>query len=95
VLRDPTLEHPRCVFQLLKTHYSRYTPEVVARIAGCSVEDPSAAEASCAPYAPPSGASPASPARTAARPRQISFSPTRPNRWLTYAWMSARAAVNT
>ncbi len=39
VRRDATLEHPRCVFQLLRSHYSRYTPEVVARIAGCSVED--------------------------------------------------------
>jgi anaerobic selenocysteine-containing dehydrogenase len=24
---DPTLENPRCVFQLLKQHVSRYTPE--------------------------------------------------------------------
>jgi formate dehydrogenase major subunit len=32
--RDPTLEHPRCVFQLLKRHYSRYTPEMVERICG-------------------------------------------------------------
>src|SRR5512139_3693297 len=24
---DPTLQHPRCVFQLLKRHFSRYTPE--------------------------------------------------------------------
>jgi len=39
VRRDPTLEHPRCVFQLLKAHYSRYTPEVVARIAGCTVAE--------------------------------------------------------
>ncbi len=31
---DPTLEHPRCVFQLLKKHYSRYTPEVVEEICG-------------------------------------------------------------
>lgn len=38
VRRDPTLEHPRCVFQLLKRHYSRYTPSMVARIAGCSEE---------------------------------------------------------
>lgn len=36
VRRDQSLEHPRCVFQLLKQHFSRYTPEVVARIAGCS-----------------------------------------------------------
>lgn len=39
VRRDPSLQHPRCVFQLLKAHYSRYTPEVVAQIAGCSVAD--------------------------------------------------------
>jgi len=31
---DPTLEHPRCVFQLLKRHYQRYTPAVVAEICG-------------------------------------------------------------
>ena len=31
---DPTLEHPRCVFQILKRHYSRYTPEVVERVCG-------------------------------------------------------------
>jgi len=36
---DETLEHPHCVFQLLKKHYSRYTPEAVAEICGCSVED--------------------------------------------------------
>jgi formate dehydrogenase major subunit len=32
--RDPTLQDPRCVFQLLKRHYSRYTPEMVQRICG-------------------------------------------------------------
>src|ERR1700732_3154273 len=31
---DLTLEHPRCVFQLLKQQYSRYTPEMVERITG-------------------------------------------------------------
>ena len=31
---DLTLQHPRCVFQLLKQQYSRYTPEVVERITG-------------------------------------------------------------
>jgi formate dehydrogenase major subunit len=36
---DPTLQHPRCVFQLLKKHYRRYTPELVAESCGCSVED--------------------------------------------------------
>jgi formate dehydrogenase major subunit len=32
--RDMTLEHPRCVFQVLKRHFSRYTPEMVERVAG-------------------------------------------------------------
>jgi formate dehydrogenase major subunit len=36
---DETLQHPHCVFQLLKKHYRRYTPELVARTCGCSVED--------------------------------------------------------
>ena len=31
---DLKLEHPRSVFQLLKRHYSRYTPEMVERITG-------------------------------------------------------------
>jgi formate dehydrogenase major subunit len=31
---DLTLQNPNCVFQLLKKHYSRYTPEMVERISG-------------------------------------------------------------
>ncbi len=31
---DPTLEHPNCVFQILKRHFARYTPEVVEQICG-------------------------------------------------------------
>jgi formate dehydrogenase major subunit len=31
---DTTLQDPRCVFQLLKKHYARYTPEMVERICG-------------------------------------------------------------
>lgn len=31
---DPTLQHPRCVFQVLKRHFSRYTPEMVERYCG-------------------------------------------------------------
>src|SRR5579871_4112147 len=38
VVYDTTLEHPRCVYQLLKKHYSRYTPEVVERITGIPKE---------------------------------------------------------
>jgi formate dehydrogenase major subunit len=34
VMTDPTLQDPRCVFQLMKTHYSRYTPEMVEKICG-------------------------------------------------------------
>jgi formate dehydrogenase major subunit len=32
--RDPTLEHPRCVFQVVKRHFARYTPELVERVCG-------------------------------------------------------------
>ena len=32
--RDETLQHPRCVFQILKRHYARYTPEMVERVCG-------------------------------------------------------------
>src|SRR5215471_3440039 len=35
---DMTLEDPRSVYQLMKRHYSRYTPETVANICGCSKE---------------------------------------------------------
>lgn len=31
---DITLQHPRCVWNLLKTHYARYTPEVVSNLTG-------------------------------------------------------------
>lgn len=31
---DPTLRHPRCIFQVLKRHFERYTPEVVERACG-------------------------------------------------------------
>src|SRR5208282_2727507 len=34
VAYDLTLQHPRCVFQLMKQQYSRYTPETVERITG-------------------------------------------------------------
>jgi formate dehydrogenase major subunit len=36
---DTELTHPRCVFQILKRHYQRYTPEFVAETCGCSVDD--------------------------------------------------------
>jgi formate dehydrogenase major subunit len=33
--RDETLQNPRCVFQIVKKHFSRYTPEMVERTTGC------------------------------------------------------------
>jgi len=34
IKKDPTLQDPRCVYQLLKRQYSRYTPETVSSITG-------------------------------------------------------------
>ena len=31
---DETLQDPNCVFQIMKKHYARYTPEVVTRVTG-------------------------------------------------------------
>ncbi len=31
---DPTMQHPKSVYQLLKKHYSRYTPDAVSNICG-------------------------------------------------------------
>ncbi len=38
VVRDETLQHPRSVFQILKRHYRRYTPEMVRDVCGIPVE---------------------------------------------------------
>jgi formate dehydrogenase major subunit len=38
IIRDPSLEHPRCVFQILKRHFARYTPELVERVCGTPPE---------------------------------------------------------
>ncbi len=37
--RDPTLAHPRCVYNLLSHHVSRYTAEVVENICGTPQKD--------------------------------------------------------
>src|SRR2546428_721322 len=36
--RDETLQHTRTVFQIVKRHFSRYTPEMVERVTGCPKE---------------------------------------------------------
>jgi len=38
VKKDPTMQDPHCVFQLLKKHYARYTPELVSRITGTPID---------------------------------------------------------
>lgn len=46
---DPTLQHPRCALNILRRHYSRYTPEMVASTCGCTKEEfLRVAEAVCA-----------------------------------------------
>jgi len=37
--RDPTLQDPRCVFQILKKHYSRYDVDTVCNITGSKKDD--------------------------------------------------------
>jgi formate dehydrogenase major subunit len=34
IKRDETLQHPRCVWQILKRHYAAYTPEMVEQVCG-------------------------------------------------------------
>ena len=36
--RDKSLKDPNCVYQLMKRHYSRYTPEKISKITGCPIE---------------------------------------------------------
>ena len=36
--RDPTLRDPRCVLQILRRHFARYTPALVAEACGCTPE---------------------------------------------------------
>ncbi|BBX24365.1 formate dehydrogenase subunit alpha [Mycolicibacter terrae] len=38
VRRDESLTHPRTVFQILKRHYARYTPEMVRDVCGIDTE---------------------------------------------------------
>ena len=39
IRKDPTLQDPNCVLNLLKKHYARYTPEMVEEVCGVSPED--------------------------------------------------------
>jgi len=36
--RDESLTHPQCVFQILRRHFGRYTPEMVEQVTGCPKE---------------------------------------------------------
>ncbi len=33
-LTDPTLQNPQCVFQIMRRHFARYTPEMVEQVCG-------------------------------------------------------------
>jgi len=35
---DPAMKNPRCVLQIVRRHFSRYTPEMVERVCGCPKE---------------------------------------------------------
>ena len=35
---DRTLHHPNCVYQIMRRHYARYTPEMVEQVTGCPKE---------------------------------------------------------
>lgn len=37
---DPSLQHPRCVLQILKRHFARYTPEMVEQVCGSPPSSP-------------------------------------------------------
>jgi formate dehydrogenase major subunit len=36
--RDPAFQHPNCVLNILRRHYARYTPQMVADTCGCTIE---------------------------------------------------------
>jgi formate dehydrogenase major subunit len=37
--RDETLKDPYCVFQIMKKHFARYTPDMVSTITGCTEDE--------------------------------------------------------
>jgi formate dehydrogenase major subunit len=36
---DNSMQDPRCVLQILKRHFARYTPQMVSEVCGCSEDD--------------------------------------------------------
>lgn len=51
--RDKSLKDPNCVYQLMKKHFERYTPEKVSTITGCPVESfKKVAELYCSTHKP-------------------------------------------
>ncbi len=36
--QDPTLQHPHCVYQIMRRHYARYTPAMVEQATGCTAD---------------------------------------------------------
>ncbi len=35
VAEGPPLQHPNCMYQIMRRHYARYTPEMVEQATGC------------------------------------------------------------
>jgi len=66
IQHDDTLQHPRCVFQVLKRHYARYTPEMVEEI--CGIPRTSSARSPTPWSATPAGTAPARSATPSAGP---------------------------
>lgn len=51
--KDKTLQDPNCVYQLMKKHFQRYTPEKISDITGCPVESfQKVAELFCSTHKP-------------------------------------------
>ncbi len=38
-LKDPSLQNPRCIYQLLKAHFADYTPAKVCEVTGTAIQD--------------------------------------------------------
>ena len=57
--RDPTLQHPNCVYQIMRRHYARYTPEMVERVDRLSRETSSCKIVRRADAAIPAASAPA------------------------------------
>ncbi len=94
--RDETLQHPRCVYQLLKRHFTRYTPEVVEATCGVPPERFEEVCRACGPTTPAGNAPPRWSTRWAGHSTRSASSTSAPARSFNccLATWAARAAVS-